>query len=79
MTLFRNISKCLSFSEYLSCSSEHFWGCPGLQFHVFFTTFSCWLSVMSGAIWAFVGPGLFIIFVSMSNSSIEGGVANIKA
>ena len=31
--------------------------------------FSCWLSVETGAIWAFVGPGLTIILVSVTFSS----------
>ena len=35
-----------------------------LSFKPFCFLFSCWLSVETGAIWAFVGPGLIIILVS---------------
>ena len=35
-----------------------------LDFNLF--RFSCWLSVENGVIWAFVGPAMVIIVVSIS-------------
>lgn len=49
------------------------WGCPliiaGVTFAILrddvVSKYHCWLSVNSGAIWAFVGPALFIILVNI--------------
>lgn len=37
-----------------------------------FSLHSCWLSVESGAIWAFVGPALLVIVVSPPTSGKSG-------